>query len=254
MLLNPRYNIDAFSIPSGSHFLSSIFNVPGTYGVVLDPSLLSTMWQDAAKTTPVTTDGDPIGAMEDALGSGLTFTPNQPSDSPTWRYNSGRPYIEFSGGNDNLKYMGGDLYYPQPTAFVRVLPTSGSRSIFHSPQSPSSHSSPYFRWSIWGPGGGSRLVTRWNGSERTNGVNGAFPVGNESCVGISPSDGKLFANGATYTSSIVDPITYPNSGGVWMGVNSSYGEDFYGNIYGAVLFNRAPTESEITLINEWNAP
>lgn len=253
MLLNPRYNINAFGSPSGSHFLSSIFNVPGTNGIILDPSVLSSMWQDAAKTIPVTTDGNPVRAIEDALGSGLTFTPNNPIDSPVWRYNSGRPYLEFNKSNCNLKYMGVGLNYPQPAVFARVLPTSSGRVIIQSPQSPTSHIGPYARWSLWGPLF-NQLVTRWNGSERTNGVNNTFSVGVEACVGISPSNGKLFINGTSYSSSAVNPITYPNSGGVWIGVNPNYDEDFYGRIYGTVLFNRAPTESEVTLINGWNSP
>ena len=42
----------------------------GEQGLWLDPSDFSTMWQDSAKTTPVTAAGDPVGYISDKSGRG----------------------------------------------------------------------------------------------------------------------------------------------------------------------------------------
>lgn len=42
----------------------------GKQGVLYDPSKLSSLWQNAARTIPVTADGDPVGCMDDLSGNG----------------------------------------------------------------------------------------------------------------------------------------------------------------------------------------
>ncbi len=42
----------------------------GVVGGWYDPSDISTLWQDSARTTPVTTSGQPVGAIDDKSGNG----------------------------------------------------------------------------------------------------------------------------------------------------------------------------------------
>lgn len=42
----------------------------GEQGAWYDPSDLSTLWQDSARTTPVTADGQPVGCIDDKSGNG----------------------------------------------------------------------------------------------------------------------------------------------------------------------------------------
>jgi hypothetical protein len=53
--------------------------------VWLDPTDSSTMWQDSGKTTPVTTDGDPIGYWEDKSGNGNHWSQSDNSRRPVWK-------------------------------------------------------------------------------------------------------------------------------------------------------------------------
>lgn len=69
--------------------------------VWLDPTDNSTMWQDVAKTIPVTTDGDPIAVWEDKSGNNNHFTQSDNARRPTWK----TTYVRFQ--NDWL--IGPDL-------------------------------------------------------------------------------------------------------------------------------------------------
>jgi hypothetical protein len=72
-------------------------------GYWLDPSDITTMWQDSAGTTPVTTLGDPVGRMLDKSGNGYIFTQATAANRPTWNQDaSGYYYLNFDGTNDSL--------------------------------------------------------------------------------------------------------------------------------------------------------
>jgi hypothetical protein len=65
--------------------------------VWFDPSDLSTLFQDAAGTTPVTADGDPVGRIEDKSGNGNHATQSSASLKPTYKTSGGLHWIEFDG-------------------------------------------------------------------------------------------------------------------------------------------------------------
>lgn len=62
------------------------------------------LWQDAARTVPVTADGDPIGAWEDLSGNGNHATQSTAAAKPVWKVNivNGRPVVRFDGVDDIL--------------------------------------------------------------------------------------------------------------------------------------------------------
>ncbi|QPC43483.1 hypothetical protein HW532_12730 [Kaustia mangrovi] len=62
-----------------------------------DPSDLSTLFQDAAGTTPVTQDGDPVGLMLDKSGAGNHASQPTAGDRPTFRESGGLRRIEHGG-------------------------------------------------------------------------------------------------------------------------------------------------------------
>ncbi|TDR34341.1 sialate O-acetylesterase [Aquamicrobium defluvii] len=67
---------------SGIPFDPSIFFANGEQGAWYDPSDLTTLFQDAAGTVPVTADGDPVGLMLDKSGRGHHATQNDISLAP----------------------------------------------------------------------------------------------------------------------------------------------------------------------------
>lgn len=71
----------------------------GGDGAFFDASELSSLFQDAAMTTPVTADGDPVGAMLDLSGNGNHATQPDANKRPVYRAGqNGLPFIEFNPG------------------------------------------------------------------------------------------------------------------------------------------------------------
>lgn len=93
----------SLSIGSGSGGFSpaSIFTAsePGLWGDVR-PSVL---WQDTARTTPVTADGDPVASWEVRTASGAAYwTQATALNRPTYRTSGGLHWLEFDGTTDSL--------------------------------------------------------------------------------------------------------------------------------------------------------
>lgn len=72
-------------------------------GFWLDPSDLSTLYQDAAGTTPVTAVGQPVGKILDKSGRGNHATQSTAGNRPTLQQDSsGRYYLSFNGTSSSL--------------------------------------------------------------------------------------------------------------------------------------------------------
>lgn len=68
-------------------------------GVWYDPSDLTTLYQDAAGTVPVTSDGDPVGLMLDKSGNGLNARQTLSAYRPIYRIDAqGKSCLESSAG------------------------------------------------------------------------------------------------------------------------------------------------------------
>jgi hypothetical protein len=75
----------------------------GEQGAWYDPSDFSTMWQDAARTTPVTAVGQPVGAINDKSGRGNHATQATSAARPVLQVDgAGKYYLNFDGVNDFL--------------------------------------------------------------------------------------------------------------------------------------------------------
>jgi hypothetical protein len=74
----------------------------GEQGVWYDPSDLTTLFQDDAGTTPVTSDGDPVGLMLDKSGNGNHATQSVSASRPTYRNDGTLHWLEGDGIDDML--------------------------------------------------------------------------------------------------------------------------------------------------------
>ena len=101
----------------------------GEQGAWYDPSDLSTLYQDSAATTPVASDGDPVGRMEDKSGNGNHATQATSAARPVYRTDGTLHWLEFDGVDDFLEAASVDLT-AYSTVFVSLAAnrkTSGSR-------------------------------------------------------------------------------------------------------------------------------
>jgi len=85
-----------------SKTINSLFS-KNEQGVWYDPSDLSTLFQDAAGTTPVTAVEQPVGRMLDKSGRGNHATQATTTSRPTLKQDaSGKYYLSFDGVDDGL--------------------------------------------------------------------------------------------------------------------------------------------------------
>lgn len=83
-------------------FLPTELFATGEQGVWYDPSDLSTLFQDAAMTIPVTANGDPVGAMMDLSGNGNHATQSVSASRPTYQTDGILHRLQFDGVDDNI--------------------------------------------------------------------------------------------------------------------------------------------------------
>jgi len=94
-------------------------------GAWFDPSDLSTMFQDAAGTTPVTAAGQPVGLILDKSGNGHHASQSTSTARPLFQIDgSGKHYLAFDGVDDYLSTSAINL-----TGTDKVTVFSGSRVL-----------------------------------------------------------------------------------------------------------------------------
>lgn len=103
-------------------------------GFWYDPNDLSTMFQDAEGTVPVTTVGQPVGLIRDKSGRNNHAFQTIPENRPTLRQNSvtGANYLEFDGVDDFLQTNNIDFTMTDKMslfAVVQKLRSSTAESI-----------------------------------------------------------------------------------------------------------------------------
>jgi hypothetical protein len=67
-----------------------------------DPSDISTLFQDAAGTVPVTADGDPVGMILDRSGNARHLTQSTDVQRPTYKTAGGLSWLLFDGSANRL--------------------------------------------------------------------------------------------------------------------------------------------------------
>jgi hypothetical protein len=97
-------------------------------GAWFDPSDLSTLFQDSAGTTPVTTAGQPVGKMLDKSGRGNHATQATSAARPTYQTGAGLHWLAFDGVGDYMDGTGGWAVDAEITMMVGGSTTSNSEN------------------------------------------------------------------------------------------------------------------------------
>lgn len=74
----------------------------GTTGFLYDPAQMSTLFQDAAGTVPVTAANQPVGRIKDLSGLGNHAVQTTASARPLYKTDGTKHWLEFDGVNDHL--------------------------------------------------------------------------------------------------------------------------------------------------------
>ena len=139
-----------------SYLIKSLF-WNNEQGFAYDPNDLSTMFQDAAGTIPVTAAGQPVGLIKDKSGRNNHAYQATSAARPILRKNAttGAYYLELDGADDYLQVDGVSLPSPLSTAFA-VDKTGGVYGVLLS-----AGNSGYFNLTASGAGlSGNSIITR----------------------------------------------------------------------------------------------
>ena len=90
----------------------------GEQGVWYDPSDLSTMFQDATGTTPVTADGQPVGKILDKSGRGNHASQATSAKRPLYKTDGTYHWLQADGVDDSLQVSSLDL---SSTAIISIF-------------------------------------------------------------------------------------------------------------------------------------
>ena len=102
----------------------------GEVGTWYEPRDITTLFQDAAGTIPVTADGQPVGKILDKSGNGNHASQSVSSKRPTYRDVGGVQWLEFDGADDIL--VTGNIDFTQTdkmSVFSQVRHTNSDQGI-----------------------------------------------------------------------------------------------------------------------------
>ena len=106
--------------PIGGGVVTPIPKTIAGLTVWLDGSDISTLYQDSAKTTPVTADGDVVGAMADLSGNGNDVVQATTANKPLYKASiqNSLSVVRFDGVNDYLAATAFTLNQPEHVFLV----------------------------------------------------------------------------------------------------------------------------------------
>lgn len=239
--------------PSLPQIVSSLFS-NGEQGAWYDPSDLSTMYQDAAGTIPVTAVGQPVGKILDKSGRGNHATQTTTTSRPTLQIDTaGNYFLSFDGVDDflvtkNINFSATD----KMTVFagVRKLSDSNTGGLIELSNNVAVNSGSF---ALFAPStsGSYRFFSRGTSAVRTAG-SGTYATAPDtsvvSCIGnISGDITSIRRNGYAVETSGLDQGSenygnYP----LYIGCRGETTLPFNGRLYGLVVRGALSSTAEIT--------
>lgn len=243
---------------------ASLFS-PGVGGAWYDPSDLSTMFQDAAGTVPVTGANQPARLMRDKSGRGNHLLAPNDASRMILRNAGGLWWLEGDGVDDfmstdllgltnellisaGMQIRSGGGSFPGPWRFLREdgSPTSTSDNRLEEYR----HNTLNSR---------HKIVTRrypstgtiYNSSDARPASETVSHVSWVTMRGASARQGVIYP-GSTVADTAATKATVAGSATLDL-LRGYRGDIMKGNFYGGVFLMRAPTDEEIALTNGWMA-
>lgn len=239
----------------------------GTMAVVYDASDLSTLFQDAAGTVPVTTDGDPVGRWNDQTGSGKDWIQPTNGVRPIYRTDGVRHWLQFDGTKAMIGASNSMLAFATLGVFAAYRFESGAPSdyaVLAQQPHTTTHTNPYHRWAILlRTTSSNEIALDYNGSIADVDADAAA-IGND--VAIAAGFGSMlnatntqqnavaYANGTQVSSgTAVTAITYPNNVPPELGASGTNTVSFFkGRVYGLAVYNGTIALARtVSLGNRW---
>lgn len=241
-------------VPFSQYVLSTPFTprhlfINGEQGAWYDPSDLSTLFQDAEGTIPVTDHGDPVGLMLDKSGNGLSVSQSVAARRPIYREDGGFSCLEFDGVDDCL--VRGDTPSLRQAVMdfgVAVMSMTTRRQDFISCGNTLTY--PTLNWLIQVNGSNVNLLPRSPASTQRF---GAFTVGDPFVISAS-SDGENVSGrvnmGEDYTSTGF--LGTDSEYGLAIGASNRHSIAYHlnGRIYGIILTGQSNLAPSLRLSME----
>ena len=243
-------------------------------GAWYDPSDLSTLFQDSAGTTPVTSDGDPVGKILDQSGNGNHLTQTTAAARPLYKTSGGLHWLDFDGTDDWLESAAVDLSGTNTASVFAGIRkerasvagasdpifingdagTSGGAFAIYAPHNGTARD---FAWSVDPATGGSQSFRAVDDASYEAPVSGV--IGLQVNTAGADNDARLGCrwNGATLSTFSADA-----SGGTGTGLaNETFRvglqvgtSDYYdGRIYSLVVTDDTLTVSELASLESYVA-
>lgn len=209
----------------------------------------SGLWQDAAKTTPVTAYDQQVGLVEGKEGSYDLILEGYSTTLPYIRSGSGTPYLELTGAQTARAATDGGLATAEMTVVWAGVSDSNRRMLWCIPQSDSSWVFPFFRFGQWRADNPEATDVRWNGSHPATSVSGLTGLATTGCVmkvyaGNSIANSGVYLNGASHTTITSVDNTYSGDDFLMFG-NSVNGERMTGKWYGTFVASTPILATEV---------
>lgn len=241
------------ALVDGAFNPASLF-ASGEPGAWYDPSNFATMWQDNARTTPVTAVGQPVGAINDLSGRGNHATQSTTTSRPILQQDGGgRYYLAFDGVDDFM--VTGSIDFTataQMTVFAGVLKADDTTTRVVVELSPSTASN-----------NGSFYLSAPNLASPNNFFtmrpNGTTPSSASSIAYTAPTTAVLTgaADIAAPMTSIRVNQTQTNSAGslgagtfgnypIFVGMRGGVSLPFKGSLYSLIVRGAASSAGQVT--------
>lgn len=232
----------------------------GEQGAWYDPSDLSSMFQDAAGTIPVTADGDPVGLRLDKSGNGHHAFQTIPTARALYRTDGTRHWLEYDGVDDCYQTAafawGSDQMFSSFALRKNIDSAVGVFAEF-GPNTVSTNATFAVFHSNTTSVNGFGVISRGT-SQQTLTFESGFPAPVDAVVSaqleISPASLILRANGTqrAASSSSMGSGNY-GTHSLYLGARAETSLFLNGRSYGDLLINRHPTPAELAAIDRYHA-